>query len=233
MNAPGTFLLAAVLVAGGLFAYDARRPGGEPAAPAGAVSVPPRPTPDLEGLADLEARVARLERRLRAQRRELAALRRRPQEPATEEDLRVETAFLRPPRRAADGTPAIAPETLDALRAYVAEAERRIRADHRRGLVEASIARLRLDLEEEERARVLGAVLDYQAKTRTFWSDMHRRGITDRPQQLAELDRLRRTLIDAVRPYVAENDLDRVIDGLIGRGAIRPGRPVPRRPWER
>jgi len=241
MRAPTTLLLAAVLVAGGLLAYDAllARDACEaprPAAPDGVapnVIAPEGAALDVDG--SMLARLAALERRLEAQRREIAVLRARAGSPSSAADggAKSATGFLAPPPRSPDGSPAIAQETLDTLRAYVAEAQRRMRADHARDLVVASLARLELPLHEVERARVLDAVLAYRAKARTFWSDMEQRGITDRPQQKAELQRIRDTFITEIRPLVGDADLDRVVDGLIGRGSIAPGTPMRPGPWER
>ena len=246
MRAPTTLLLAAVLVAGGLLAYDALLPrdayeaprptardGVAPDVIAPDVIAPEAAAQEIDGA--LLVRLAALERRLEAQRRELAVLRARADSPSSVPDgsAQVATGFLAPPPRSPDGSPAIAQETLDTLRAYVAEAQRRMRADHARKLVVASLARLELSLHEVERARVLDAVLAYRAKARTFWSDMQQRGITDRPRQKAELQRMRDTFIAEIRPLVGDADLDRVIDGLIGRGSIAPGTPMRPRPWER
>lgn len=241
MRTPTTLLLAAVLVTGGLLVYDTlltreKCKAPRPTAPEGVA--PDAAARDLAAQDDdgsMLVRLAALERRLEAQRRELAVLRARAGSPSSVADGSAEstTGFLAAPPRSPDGSLSIAPETLDALQVYVAEAQRRMRADHARRLVSASLARLQLPLHEVERARLLDAVHAYHAKARTFWSDMQQRGITDRRQQKAELQRIRDTFIVEIRPLVGDADLDRVVDGLIGRASIAPGTPMRPRPWER
>ncbi|MHC5009796.1 MAG: hypothetical protein ACYTG6_02470 [Planctomycetota bacterium] len=228
-----TVLVIACLLAAGLFLYDAQRRPQDATAPPDEEGESARPRLGASALERLEARLRELERRLETQRRELAALRAAGATTPEAEDLERPTDFFAPPPRDPEGNLVIDPRTLDSLQTHMAEVQRRMREENARGGVDRNIERLGLGLEGDERERLLEAVLAYRKRAETFWQDMRERGITDRSQQLAEMARLREDFVASIRALVGDQDMDRVVDGLIGPGSLPPDSPILPRPWER
>jgi hypothetical protein len=221
-----TLAITGGLLAAGLFAYDARRRGERVSAPPGSEG-PAResraPVLGPDDRARLEARLRALEARLDAEARALreASAAPPPGAPAPAPVEPASAAFLRPPPVGADGRPEVSDAVLVSLEAHVEEARRRMRDRHARRQVDASIERLGLALAPEQRTRLAEAVLAYRSGSETFWDDMKARGITHPHEQIAESRRRFRAFGEEIRSLVpADADLDRVVDGLIGRGSV-------------
>jgi hypothetical protein len=237
MKTAPLLLLMAGLVALGLTVYhlgfrdDLRPPTEPPEGMAGMLGHDEQDSaPSLSGVspASLDERLRRIEERIGAQEIEVARLRAALPRPGV-----VDPNALRdilPP-----GEGEYDEKALNALEAHLKEIERRRRASAQVVLVERNIDRLDLRMNEDERTALVNEVISFRAKTTTFWKDMADRGITDRAEQMAELQKLRDEAIKAIRTVVPEQDVDKAVQGLIGVGAasihpedtsgpVRPGR---------
>lgn len=233
MKAPLAILLNVIIVAVGIFLYDALREGDAPDAP--------RATPETDEAgagaqlgdpeqARLWKRMSALEERVGEQGRQIGALR---------DALKKQTAgttevggSLLEPLDETPGGAGFDERTLKALEVHMVELQRRRREEQRRQLVERNLDKLGLALEPDQREAVVEAIRTYQRRTQTFWADMQAQGINDRKAQLAELGKLREVLAAELRNHVPERDVARALDGLIGRASLvqPPDDPVPDKP---
>lgn len=209
-----TLLTNLVIVTLGLFVYDSlreREPAPEGLLPSG----PSGKAPSLGTEAGLQQRLRHTEGRLAAlevanERLRLALPRGGKVDPGAIREL------LPPSEDEFDG------RALDALRGYLGEIKRRDLLAHEFQLGERALARLDLGLNEDERTTVLKAYLSFRTRSKTFWQDLTKRGITDRKEQLAELKKLRASFAEEIRGTVADGDMERIVTGLLG-GGTDPG----------
>jgi hypothetical protein len=212
-----SLVLAAVLVAAGIFAYDALAPAPGGPAPDATPDPPPRaPAPGAGAdLAPLERRLEALERRAEAQEREIQAVREGRALPPAPAAAGVEGPSPAAPPGGYDEAALAAIEVhMEALR------KRRIEQGLRQQM-ERALDHLAIPLADETRRQLVEAGTAFRIEILDLTTASAGRG--EDPQSLApEIDRRRRAASERLAPLVAPEHLESVSAALLGV----PGIPV-------
>lgn len=211
-----SILVTIVIVAAGILIYDAVRTdephvvGNDSATRPGATGDPSLGDTPAERL---EARLARAEEQLETQGREMASLR--------QEELLAARSTDSAGPNALGGTEPAPPtsydeKTLAALKVHLEELNRRRREDAHRNQLTAALDRLSLSLDASQRSQLVKEALRYQVDAGERWRELQAGGVRDPAELRGGLEKVRRSFVDRIRPLVAPDDLDRVVNALIG-----------------
>lgn len=246
MNALGTALLAAVITAGGVFAYDALKGSPPPSAP----SSPLRDASSSEAAAPaLETKGAvapdlgaELERRLAAQDRRIAAM----EENVLSIKTDLETfreVWMKAGPRPAPGTESGNPlprdepagfdeEALRLVEQQMEEISRRRRLQLRERTVRSHLDHLDLGLTSGVQEDLLRTILAFQAESDAFWKRVRERNLDPSKEQGAYqrvIDQYR-VRVEALVPdeTAAAGVARRFLGAGASSGPSRPPVPLPR-----